>query len=60
MVRHYALALQENHGGYMLPQHLQGSADLLKLVNILNLTKKLYDRIRQWVEALYKTWNVVS
>ena len=32
----------------------------LRFVNILNLAKKLYARIGQWVEALYKAWNVVD
>ena len=40
--------------GYILPRYLQGSAD------IEFDKKRLNDKIGQWVEALYKIWNVVS
>ena len=44
---------------YMLPQYLQGITRL-KLFEMQNLQKRLYGKIGQWVEALYKTWNVVT
>ena len=43
----------------MLPQYLQGSADK-DLLTYRIWQKRLYGRIGQWFEALYKTWNVVS
>ena len=43
----------------MLPQYMQGDADQ-NLLTYRIWPKGLYDRIGQQVEALYKTWNVVS
>ena len=51
---YYALAPLENHLGVYAPLICARKCGL-KLVNILNWLKGLYDRIGQWVEALCKT-----
>ena len=51
---HYALAPLENHVGVYAP------SIFAKKCRYWIWQKRLYDRIGQWVEALYKTWNVVS
>ena len=55
----YALSLLENQVVVYAPS-IFASKYRLRLVNILNLAKKIYGRIGQWFVALYKTWNVVS
>ena len=59
---YYAFDPLENHAGVHAPAIFARKCRL-RLVNILNLAKRLYrlyDRIGQWVEVLYKTCNVVS
>ena len=48
---HYALAPLENHVGIYAPSILLKKCR--QLVNILNLARRLYDKIGQWVEVLY-------
>ena len=51
MGEHYTLAPLENHVAvYTSPMFARKCR--LRLANILNLTKILYDRIGQWVKAL--------
>ena len=54
---HYALVSLENH---VYAASIFARNYRLKLVKIRNLQKRLYGRIGQWVEALHKTWNVVT
>ena len=50
----YALAPLENHVGIYIP------SIFARKCRYWIWQKRLFDRIGQWVEALYKIWNVVS
>ena len=51
---HYPLAPLENHVGIYAPSVFAWKR------KYWIWQKRLHDRIGQWVEALYKTWNVAS
>ena len=51
---YYAIAPLENHVGVYAP------SIFAKRCRCWIWQKRLYDRIGQWLETLYKIWNVVS
>ena len=51
---HYSFATLGNHVGVYAP------SIVVRTCRYWIWQKRLYDRIGQWVEALYKIWNVVS
>lgn len=58
--RHYPLASLDSHVGVYAPSIFAKKCGL-RLVYTLNLAKKrLYERTSEWVEALYKTCNIVN